>query len=120
MARLRGHPELNRRLFWLNGISAECLDKVFATSICLIAASEGEGFGLPLIEAAKHQLAIIARDIPVFREVAGQYATYFAGMQPGDLAGAIKSCSSRSMPKVVKGRNQLACLGLHGPRMSSA
>ena len=56
-------------MLWLEGISDEYLDKVYAASTCLIAASEGEGFGLPLIEAAQHKLPIIARDIPVFREV---------------------------------------------------
>jgi len=75
--RLRNHPELDRRLFWLEGISDEYLEKVYASSTCLIAASHGEGFGLPLIEAAQHNIPIIARDIPVFREVAGEHAYYF-------------------------------------------
>ena len=57
---------------------------------CLIAAAEGEGFGLPLIEAARHGLPIIARDIPVFREVAGEHAFYFAGKDSDVLAEAIK------------------------------
>jgi len=88
--RLRHHPELNKRLFWLEGISDEYLEKVYASSACLIAASEGEGFGLPLIEAAQHKLPIIARDIPVFREVAGEHAHYFNGLEPQALADAVK------------------------------
>ena len=88
---LNNHPELEKRLFWLQGINDEYLEKVYAASDCLIAASEGEGFGLPLIESAQHKLPIIARDIPVFREVAGQYAYYFSGLKPQDLAGTIKS-----------------------------
>lgn len=87
--KLRLHPELDKRLFWLEGISDEYLEKVYAASSCLIAASEGEGFGLPLIEAAQHKLPIIARDIPVFREVAGEHALYFHGLEPVDLANAI-------------------------------
>ena len=75
--RLHAHPEWNHRLFWLEGISDEYLEKAYAASTCLIAASYGEGFGLPLIEAAQHKLPIIARDIPVFREVAGEHAFYF-------------------------------------------
>lgn len=71
------HPELSKRLFWLDSVSDECLQKVYQYSDCLIVASEGEGFGLPLIEAAQHELSIIARDIPVFREVAGEHAYYF-------------------------------------------
>jgi glycosyltransferase involved in cell wall biosynthesis len=89
--KLRQHPELNQRLFWLEGISDEYLEKVYVASACLIAASEGEGFGLPLIEAARHKLPIIARDIPVFREVAGEYAYYFRGLDPQALADSVKS-----------------------------
>ena len=56
---------------------------------CLISPSEGEGFGLPLIEAAQHATPIIARDIPVFREVAGDHAFYFDGLEASALADAI-------------------------------
>ncbi len=89
--KLRRHTELGKRLFWLEGISDEYLEKVYAASSCLIAASEGEGFGLPLIEAAQHKLPIIARDIPVFREVAGEHAFYFSGLEPQNLAEAINN-----------------------------
>jgi glycosyltransferase involved in cell wall biosynthesis len=88
--KLRNHPERSKRLFWLEGISDEYLEKVYAASTCLIAPSEGEGFGLPLIEAAQHKLPIIARDIPVFREVAGEYAYYFSGLKANDLEETIK------------------------------
>lgn len=87
---LEQHAALNVKLFWLEGISDEYLEKVYASSTCLVAASEGEGFGLPLIEAAQHHLPIIARDIPVFREVAGDHAFYFNGLAPQDLATSIK------------------------------
>ena len=86
---LRRHPERGKRLFWLEGISDEYLEKVYASSTCLLAASEGEGFGLPLIEAAQHKLPIIARDIPVFHEVAEDHAFYFKGKEPDDLAKAV-------------------------------
>ena len=88
--KLRKHQELNKRLFWLEGISDEYLEKVYAASTCLISASEGEGFGLPLIEAAQYKKPIIARDLPVFREVAGLYACYFNGLDPESLALCIK------------------------------
>lgn len=87
---LRMHPERNKRLFWLEGASDEFLEQVYARSTCLIAASEGEGFGLPLIEAAQNKLPIIARDIPVFREVAGDHAFYFSGLEPDGLAEAVQ------------------------------
>ena len=88
--RLRSSPEYTKRLFWLEGISDEYLEKVYGACTCLIAASEAEGFGLPLIEAAQHKKPIIARDIPVFREVAGEHAFYFDGLDPESLATCIK------------------------------
>lgn len=88
--RLKAHPELQHRLFWLPGISDEFLDQIYASSRCFIAASEGEGFGLPLIEAARHGLPIIARNLPVFREVAGDKAHYFDSSAPELLAVTIK------------------------------
>ncbi|MCT7507777.1 glycosyltransferase [Aliarcobacter cryaerophilus] len=90
-SKVRNHPERNKRLFWLEGISDEYLEKVYETSTCLIAASEGEGFGLPLIEAAQHKKPIIARDIPVFKEVAKEFAYYFENTNEANvLCKAIK------------------------------
>ena len=86
---LRKHPEFNKRLIWLEAISDEYLEKIYAASSCLIAASEGEGFGLPLIEAASHHLPIVARDLPVFREVASEHAYYFSGLSGEDLSNAL-------------------------------
>ena len=87
--RLRKHPELGRRLFWLDGISDEILLNLYGRADALLMASAGEGFGLPLIEAAQHGLPIIARDLPVFREVAGDNAFYFTGDKAEDLANSI-------------------------------
>jgi glycosyltransferase involved in cell wall biosynthesis len=88
--RLRTHLELNHRLFWLEGASDEYLEKIYENSSCLISASYGEGFGLPLIEAAQHKLPIIARDLAVFREVAGEHAYYFSSQKPLELAKNIE------------------------------
>lgn len=88
--RIRTHPEIGRRLFWLEGASDIFLSEIYKSCACLIFASKGEGFGLPLIEAAHHGIPIVARDIPVFREVAGNGAFYFKGFGADDLAGALK------------------------------
>lgn len=75
--RLHQHPELNKRLHWLEGISDEYLEQIYPCCTALIAASEGEGFGLPLIEAARHRIPVLARDIEIFREVGGDGAYFF-------------------------------------------
>jgi glycosyltransferase involved in cell wall biosynthesis len=73
----------------LDKASDALLLELYKKSTALLMASEDEGFGLPLIEAARHGLPIIARDIPVFREVCGEHAFYFEGNKPEDLAKAI-------------------------------
>ena len=91
VSRLRAHPLRGERLFWLSGIDDGYMEKIYAGCACLVAASEGEGFGLPLIEAARHGLPLIARDIPVFREVAGTFAHFFADDKaPEALAGEVR------------------------------
>ncbi|GGI78811.1 mannosyltransferase A [Polymorphobacter multimanifer] len=90
--RLQSHKEFGKRLFWIESVSDEQLDDIYLQATCLIAASEGEGFGLPLIEAARHRVPLLVRDIPVFREVAGDGAAYFpSDPNPMELAGSIMS-----------------------------
>ncbi|MBV9107013.1 MAG: glycosyltransferase family 4 protein [Verrucomicrobia bacterium] len=89
--RIQQNPERDSRLFWLDAISDQMLEEVYRSCSALLAASEGEGFGLPLIEAAKYGLPIIARDIPVFREVAGEHAYYFRGEDAQALASALRT-----------------------------
>jgi glycosyltransferase involved in cell wall biosynthesis len=88
--RIRQHREFGHRLFWLTGISDEMLLKTYGHASALIAASEGEGFGLPLIEAARAGVPLIVRDLPVFREIAGDGAYYFNGEKPEDLSNAVR------------------------------
>ena len=89
--RLKIHPELGRRLFWLQGISDEYLEKVYNASAAVLMASEGEGFGLAIVEGARHGKPLILRDIPVFREIAGDNAFYFKGLQSKELAMALEN-----------------------------
>ena len=88
--RLRGHGERGRRLLWCEGADDAMLERIYAKATVLLAPSRGEGFGLPLIEAARHGLPLIVRDLPVFREVAGAHASYFKGTSPEELANAIR------------------------------
>ncbi len=41
------------------------------------------------IEAAQYQTPMIARNLPVFNEVAGNAAYYFDGFAPEDLSNAV-------------------------------
>lgn len=88
--KIKQHKELDNRLFWLEDANDAVLSKLYHSCTALIMASEAEGFGLPLIEAAQHSLPLIVRDIPVFKEISGSHAFYFTGAEPNDLALAIQ------------------------------
>jgi glycosyltransferase involved in cell wall biosynthesis len=88
--RLRSHPERGQRLFWIDDASDGYLEEIYGASTCLIAASDGEGFGLPLIEAARRGVPVLARDLPVFREIAGPHVSYFQAEGPAELAAAVE------------------------------
>jgi glycosyltransferase involved in cell wall biosynthesis len=78
-ARLRRHPQARTRLHWFDNADDRTLHALYDAASGVLVASEAEGFGLPIIEAAVHGKPLLIRDIPVFREIAGTGATYFRG-----------------------------------------
>jgi glycosyltransferase involved in cell wall biosynthesis len=101
--KIKNHPHRNIKWFWSGNITDEELDQLYLMSDALIAASWKEGFGLPLVEAAQRNLPLIARDIPVFREVAGDGAFYFKASKPEELAIALQDWMA------LRARDQSPC-----------
>jgi hypothetical protein len=87
--RIQRHAEYGTRLHWVEGASDEFVDELYNRSDALIAASIAEGFGLPLVEAARRGLPVIARDIAVFREVAGPDTVFFDTPEGSTLASVL-------------------------------
>lgn len=108
--RIRHHDEFGQRLFWFMDASDALLDKLYGTCTVLLAPSEGEGFGLPLVEAARHNLPILCRDLSVFREVAGEHAVYFSGLDPASLANAIRDWLDARQQGVIPASSQMPWL----------
>jgi glycosyltransferase involved in cell wall biosynthesis len=88
---MTSHSEFGKRLFWFNGPTDGALELMYQHCSGVIVASEGEGFGLPVVEALQHRKPVLARDIPVLREVGGGRISYFSGMTAADLASALSS-----------------------------
>ena len=74
MRQLRNTDEEN--LWFFEQATDEELRLLYANAKGLLFVSKGEGFGLPLIEAASYGVPILCSDIPVFHEVAKEFAFY--------------------------------------------
>jgi glycosyltransferase involved in cell wall biosynthesis len=101
---LVAYPQRQRHLYWLHQVSDEMLELLYNAAMGVIVASEAEGCGLPLIEALHHGKPVLARDIPVFREIGRDRITYFAGNN-GTIAEDIESWLNR----IAQGQVPLAC-----------
>lgn len=89
ISRIADHPENGKRLFWFNGPDDGLLGQLYARCSGVLVASEGEGFGLPVVEALAHRRPVLARDLPIFKEIAGDRVTYFRAESPAQLAQAL-------------------------------
>ncbi len=90
--RIANHPLMNIKLFWLKDVSDNQLKCIYDICAGLIYASEGEGYGLPIIEAVSRQKPVLVRKIPVFEEMClGNYITYFSSDDVFELKNTIRA-----------------------------
>lgn len=89
LTRIRHHSQLGKKLFMLNGISDQELVYCYARCTGVVFASLAEGFGLPLVEGMHSGKLVLASDIPVFREVGGDYPAYFSPHDPSQLVSLV-------------------------------
>lgn len=87
---LKKHPECGKRLFWYDNCSDTELGILYENCSFVLVASQGEGFGLPLLEALGHGKRVLCRDLPVFREVGGTQVYYFSGEKSEELAKEVR------------------------------
>jgi glycosyltransferase involved in cell wall biosynthesis len=65
------HPEQGQKLMWFTEAPDEEVWEAVKKAHALIMNSHAEGLGLPILEAQRSQLPVIARDLSVFREIVG-------------------------------------------------
>lgn len=92
--RIKRHPQWDKRLFMFNRINDKSLEFAYANARALVFPSHVEGFGLPLVEAMQRGLPAMASDIPVFREIGGEFMAYFNLDDPQTLADRVTQFES--------------------------
>lgn len=99
---LTDQPEFNKKLF-LPGYVSD-IDMKFALENCgaLVYPTLDEGFGLPLVEAARLGCPVIARDIEVFRETSGGDAFFFENGDAGKIAEGLRKWFALSRKQQLK------------------
>lgn len=108
-ARLRGlAPESS--LIFHNGASDEEYVTTLSQATALVSASKDEGFGIPLVEAMSLGTPIVVSDIPIFREIGGDAASYVGPTSPTEFAHAIRELEAPATwdCRSVAGRRQSA------------
>jgi glycosyltransferase involved in cell wall biosynthesis len=87
--RLAADLGVRDRILVLPLIDRKELAAVYQRATLLVATSEREGFGLPVAESLALGTPVLAADLPVVREVAGDAATLVAGADEGAWTSAL-------------------------------
>ena len=77
-------------LVFHNGVSDEEYVSLLTNATALVTTSLDEGFGIPLVEAMSLGIPVVVSDIPIFREIGGDAASYVAPRDPDALAAAVR------------------------------
>lgn len=94
VAAIRGHAEHGHRLRLYTDVNDAELTRAYGRADALVMASRAEGFGLPIIEAERDGLRVLASDIPAHREVAGPDCRFFSPDDPAELAELVLAAAA--------------------------
>lgn len=71
---------------YLGYIDTQKKYELYAGCDAFVFPSRGEGFGMPVIEALNYGKAVIASDLEIFKEIAGEAVSYFSYSESDDEA----------------------------------
>ena len=67
---------LNKQLFWLQGMDDRMIDYLYRHAFIVAFPTYNEGYGLPIVEALHRGTPVVTTDLPVLKEVGGDYCEY--------------------------------------------
>ena len=99
---LKVDNRLKENFFEINNISREKVNEIYKISDVLLFPSIYEGYGLPLVEALKSELPIVASNIATTKEILGKYPLLY---RPRDFVSM-----SKAIIKILNNKNYLKYL----------
>ncbi|WP_370308213.1 glycosyltransferase family 4 protein [Sphingobium abikonense] len=88
-AHMRALVQREPRFLWLDNASDELLTALYMRASLVAVPSRGEGYGLPVAEALRQGRKVLARDLPVFRELERPGLYFFQNETPAALAARL-------------------------------
>ena len=110
---VRAAAELVRRLgiesevIQLGSIPYRQLHQVYRSADVYVTPAYAETFAHPLVEAMSAGLPIVASDLPVHREIAGEAAVYFPAFSPEILADRVAALTQSA--QIMQQMSQAGC-----------
>jgi glycosyltransferase involved in cell wall biosynthesis len=109
--------QLRAKVEKLGYVDAGQLPSLYRGARAVVQVSLWEGFGLPVLEAMASGAPVVASDIPVHREVAGEAALFVPCSDPEAIAGGIEKLWSDDAVRsrlVTAGRERAARFSWEG------
>jgi glycosyltransferase involved in cell wall biosynthesis len=90
MRKLVARYKVKRQVKFMGYVPDEKLIKIYQNSMALVQPSLSEGFGLTGIEAMASGTAVLASNIPIFKEIYQDSAFYFDPKDPDSFLSALE------------------------------
>ena len=111
LQRIEEHPLNGTQLHSLQHLNNATVQFLYENAKFVLFPSYIEGFGLATVEAMCYGTPVILSDVPVMREVGGEYCDYFSADCPEKLISLIKKYEE--VPELYINRKE--CLKTYSP-----
>jgi glycosyltransferase involved in cell wall biosynthesis len=103
-------PALRNHVVEVSGLTTPSLKRLIDGARALLMPSFAEGYGLPVVEALTAGVAVIASDIPVFREICGNRATLISPLDGERWLETIREFARADARRTTPGEPAAAAL----------
>ena len=87
-------------------VTRDELESLYIAADLYVCPSLTEGFGLPVVDALRREVPVLANDVPVLREVGGDAAAYADATSPEELSRAIESALASPTDAAARSRGR--------------